>query len=218
MSIIDRILNGEFDDKDNVNLLAPQTSSQCESAETSASAHLPHYDEDEDEEIATDEDEEFDDTSSEEVGDEDEEFYDDDEESMQDYSDIPSDKWLREKALEEDISESKPVPNTSTQYIEKPKQSKVRKTKKTMTNKINETPANNSPKQSVAQSAERITKRRGAPHKLTEHGEEVCRLYREGVGAKPIAEKFSVSVSCIINLLKRNNVTIRPKGRRKTND
>lgn len=210
MSLIDRILNGDFDDEDNVSVPAIKTHNQRGSEGTCSPARS--IDPDEDEEVVTDE--EFEDIPSEEVDDEDTTVI------MEASSDIPSEEWMKEYMEENelDVSEPEPVPTAPTQYVEKPKQSKVREIKKTMNNETNETPAQTTPKQSATKSADAGTKKRGAPHKLTEHADEVCRLYNEGVGAKTIAEKFSVSVSCVINTLKRSNVTIRPKGRRKTSD
>jgi len=226
MSLIDRILNGDFDDEDNVSVPAIKTHNQ-RGSEGACSSACP-IDPDEDEEVATDEDEEVATDEDEEVATE-EEFEDIPSEEVDDgnttvimeaNSDIPSEEWMKEYMEENDlnVSEPEPVPTAPTQYVEKPKQSKVREIKKTMNNETNETPAKTTPKQSATKSADAGTKKRGAPHKLTEHADEVCRLYTEGVGAKTIAEKFSVSVSCVINTLKRNNVTIRPKGRRKTSD
>lgn len=212
MSLIDRILNGDFDDEDDVSIPAIKTHNHRGSEGTCSPARS--VDPDEDEELVTDEDEEFEDLPSEDIDDKDSTVI------MEESSDIPSEEWMKEYMEENDldVSEPEPVPTAPTQYVEKPKQSKVREIKKTMTNETNETPAQTTPKQSATKSADSGTKKRGAPHKLTEHAEEVCRLYNEGVGAKTIAEKFSVSVSCVINTLKRNNVTIRPKGRRKTSD
>ena len=91
-----------------------------------------------------------------------------------------------------------------SQYVERPKQSKVRQVG---------APQQDQQEQPKAKAPQG---RRGAPFKLTEHLQEIVRLYDEGVGAKVIAEKFQVSVSCVINTLRRNNVSIRPKGRRKS--
>jgi hypothetical protein len=212
MSLIDRILNGDFDDKDDVSIPAIKTHNHRGSKGTCSPARSA--DPNEDEELVTDEEEEFEDLPSEDIDDKDSTVI------MEESSDIPSEEWMKEYMEENDldVSEPEPVPTAPTQYVEKPKQSKVREIKKTMNNETNETPAQTTPKQSATKSADAGTKKRGAPHKLTEHADEVCRLYNEGVGAKTIAEKFSVSVSCVINTLKRSNVTIRPKGRRKTSD
>ena len=207
MSLIDRILNGEFDDESKV--VAP--ANKATAAQTKPRATDPDEDEEEldDEDTPMDDDEgEFDDPPFEEVDDQ------ADSDMIQADSDIPSEEWMREYVKEngiEVVDETELVTTAQTQYIEKPKQSKVREIKKTMstTENTQETPK---PKQSAATEG---VKKRGAPYKLVEHAEEVCRLYTEGVGAKTIAEKFGVSVSCVINTLKRNNVAIRPKGRRK---
>lgn len=224
MSLIDRILNGDFDDEDDISVPATKTHNQRGSKGTCSSARSIDPDEHEEDAI----DEEFEDTLSEEDA-IDEEFEDipseeiDDEDTtviMKVSSDVPSEKWMREYMEEHelDVSELEPVPTAPTQYVEKPKQSKVRTIKKTMNNETNETSAETTPKQSATKSANAETNKRGAPHKLAKHVDEVCRLYTEGVGAKTIAEKFSVSVSCVINTLKRNDIPIRPKGRRKTSD
>jgi hypothetical protein len=57
--------------------------------------------------------------------------------------------------------------------------------------------------------------RRGAPHKLSAVQDEVCTLYNSGAGAKVIAAKYSVSVTCVISTLRRCGVAIRSKGRAK---
>ena len=97
----------------------------------------------------------------------------------------------------------------AVQYVEKPKQSKVRKVGNPPVDAIED------PKQAAIKDspAPAVKRGRGAPFKLVESQDEVCRLYQEGVSAKTISEKFGVSVSCVINCLKRNSVTIRPKGR-----
>jgi len=216
MNLIDRILKGDFNDKENVDVPATKTHNQ-QDLEATCSSELPFNPDEEEEEVATDEDgdEDFDEYfSSEDVNDE------NTDDTPETDLDIPSDEWVEEHIKENkfDTSKSEPVLTASTQYVEKPKQSKVRKIKKTMDNKTNETSAQTAPKQSTTKSADEGTKKRGAPHKLTENADEACRLYTEGVSARTIAEKFLVSVSCVISTLKRNNVPIRQKGRRKTSD
>lgn len=199
MSIVDRILNGEFDDED---VKMPEDQDPKSS---------PDENLDESEDEGYESDEEFEEIPSEEI---------DDSDSITTMSDdIPSDEWMQEYAKENNIEivdESDLTMAASAPYVEKPKQSKVReinKKKDTMT-----TQSNNTPKQSATTTPATGTdsKKRGAPHKLKDNLDEVIRLYNEGVGAKQIAEKFGVSVSCVINTLKRNNVSIRPKGRRKS--
>lgn len=205
MSLIDRILSGEFDDDSKKPVPAKSVTKQSKPKATD-----PDEDEDEldDEDTPMDGGDEFEDLPSEEVDD------GANSDTIEANSDIPSDEWMMEYAKEngiEIVDETELVTTAQTQYIEKPKQSKVREIKKTMSTPES-TQETSKPKQSTATEG---TKKRGAPYKLVEHAEEVCRLYTEGVGAKTIAEKFGVSVSCVINTLKRNNVAIRPKGRRK---
>ena len=248
MSLIDRILNGEFDDKNikvnegnnpmpdpnekfNPNDVDPYRFKEHLHQEGEFDPNnvdadsLEEYlnqeaEEEEEEEIMTDEG--FEDSLSEEIDEEIDEEVDEEDTAVivEASSDIPSEEWMKEYMKESKlyVSKSESAPTAPTQYVEKPKQSKVREINKTMNNETNETTVQTTPKQSATKSADASTKKRGAPYKLTEHANEVCRLYTEGVGAKTIAEKFSVSVSCIINTLKRNDVTIRPKGRRKTSD
>lgn len=207
MGIIDRILSGEFDEENESIVAKDMTELQ------SGKAKITDPEEDEDE--LDDEDtprDDFEDLPSEEVDD-----------SAEDVtmSDIPDDEFMREYTLENNIEVfdgPELVGAAPTQYVEKPKQSKVRETGKKQKNMTdtNNTTTESTPKQSTTKADTTGTKKRGAPHKLGENTAEVCRLYTEGVGAKAIAEKFGVSVSCVINTLKRNNVTIRPKGRRKT--
>jgi hypothetical protein len=213
MSLIDRILNGDFDDEQD-SVPSVRTSS-LRGSEGTKPRHTDPTDEpleDEEEDMT---EEEFEDIPSEEVDDEEPDVI------MEADSDIPSDEWMKEYAAENglDLEEPEPALAAPTQYVEKPKQSKVREINKNknMTTENTNTPAENTPKHSTTKTST-DAKKRGAPYKLTEHAEEVCRLYNEGVGAKTIAEKFGVSVSCVINTLKRNNIAIRPKGRRKTND
>ena len=121
--------------------------------------------------------------------------------------DVPSDAWVKRHCKENGIklSEMAMAGPAPTQYIEKPKQSKFTAPNQPVA----------VPKQSTTESSEAV-KKRGAPFKMLEHVEEIVRLYTAGVSTKVIADKYSVSVSCIIGTLKRNNVTIRAKGRRKS--
>ena len=121
-------------------------------------------------------------------------------------SDVPSEEWEAEYVKEQETDNE--LEAAASQYIEKPKQSKVREIKKT-TNSTSD----NKPKQST-QASDSSMKQRGAPYKLAQHAEEVVRLYNEGVSAKTLAEKFQVSTSCVISTIKRANITIRPKGRK----
>lgn len=57
------------------------------------------------------------------------------------------------------------------------------------------------------------TKKRGRPSKLSASAAELTSLYNSGVSAKTLAEKYSVSVSCVLNTLRSNGITIRAKGR-----
>lgn len=209
MGLIDRILSGEFDEeKDSV-----QGSKVASAAPIAGKSKITDPDEDEDE--LDDEDtprDDFEDLPTEDV--EDSTNYDDG---------TPDEDFMKEYTLEHGIpvfDETDLVGAAPAQYVEMPKQSKVREINKNksknMTDTNNNTTDTNTPapKQSTAKTA--TTKKRGAPHKLAEHTEEVCRLYNENVGAKLIAEKFGVSVTCVINTLKRAGVAIRPKGRRKT--
>jgi|GEM_PF-3332362 len=202
MSIVDRILNGEFDDEnikvDEGNDLTPDSDEELDDIDE---VYLDEEEEEEEEEF-------FEEIPSEEVEDLNSTT------TMSD--DTPSEEWMKEYAKKNNIeivNESELAATASVPYVEKPKQSKVReinKKKDTMT--THSTNVNNTPKQSVASSTEH--KKRGAPHKLKDNLENVVRFYNEGVGAKQIAEKFGVSVSCVINTLKRNNIAVRPKGRR----
>lgn len=121
-------------------------------------------------------------------------------------SDVPSEEWEAEYVKEQETDNE--LEAAASQYIEKPKQSKVREIKKT-TNSTSE----NQPKKST-QASDSSMKQRGAPYKLAQHAEEVIRLYNEGVSAKTLAEKFQVSTSCVISTIKRANITLRPKGRK----
>lgn len=211
MGLIDRILNGEFDDENES--LAATKPGKLGGIATGGKSKITDPDEDEDE--LDDEEEtprdDFEDLPSEEVDD-----------CTPQSDDIPDDEFMMEYAVEngiEVIDETELVGTAPAQYVEKPKQSKVREINKksTMTDTTNNTTGTpTTPKQSTTKTESTGTKKRGAPHKLAQHTEEVCRLYNENVGAKLIAEKFGVSVSCVINTLKRSGVTIRSKGRRKT--
>lgn len=225
MSLIDRILNGDFDDeRDSVPSIKT-------SGVRGAAGAKPHPQNPIDDPMGDEEEEDSSESEdpTEEEG-EDEEFEEGPSEDVDDMevdviveveSDVPSDEWMQEYAEENglDIESPEPVLAAPTQYVEKPKQSKVREinNNKNMTTENTNNPVQNTPKRSATKTST-DTKKRGAPYKLVEHAEEVCRLYNEGVGAKTIAEKFGVSVSCVINTLKRNNIAIRPKGRRKNSD
>jgi transposase-like protein len=216
MSIVDRILNGEFDDN-NVKMpeyLDPKSipdkdSEDVEDTEDTEDTEDEGYESDDEFYESPDE---FEEIPCEDI---------DDSDSITKMSDdVPSDEWMQEYVKKNDIKiinefdlrKAAPAP-----YIEKPKQSKVReinKNKNTMT-----TQSNNAPKQSAnttLNTTDALASKRGAPHKLKLVLNEVVRLYNEGVGAKQIAEKYGVSVSCVINTLKRNDISIRPKGRRKS--
>lgn len=219
MSLVDKILNGDFDDDEDISIAASQIPSKCEGEELQDQDVEDQDESNEDDcpEGDWDPADETDEEDEEELAEgEDEDDYDDSDEddTPVDNSDVPSEAWMREYMLENGIPNEEPELATaaSTQYVEKPKQSKVRTIKS-----MNTTPEN-TPKQSTTKVDTADAKKRGAPYKLSEHAEEVCRLYNEGVGAKVIAEKFTVSVSCVINTLKRNNITIRPKGRRKASN
>jgi DNA-binding CsgD family transcriptional regulator len=186
--LIDRILNGEFEDSDNT---LEADASVCQDAEME--------DPTEEEELLEDEEEEFEEIPSEEV---DDEYNNYDNQTP----DEPSEEWLEKNCA--------PV----AQYVEMPKQSRTKEPE----NKTMETP-NETPKQSVTASPDTTKsssepKRRGAPHKLKDNVEEVCRLYAEGCSALQIGKQFGVSVSCVINTLKRNGVDVRSKGRQKSKD
>ena len=223
MNIVDRILNGEFDDEnikvDEGNDPTPDPNEELDLNDVDPDSLEEYLKEggdpsdlptlklpEEDEEVYEEEDEEEGEFSSEEVEDLDSTL-----------NDTPSEEWMNEYAKKNNIeilNEPELAATASVPYVEKPKQSKVReinKKKDTMTTHSADT-NNNTPKQSVASTTEH--KKRGAPHKLKDNLENVVRFYNEGVGAKQIAEKFGVSVSCVINTLKRNNVAVRPKGRR----
>ena len=187
-NIIDRILSGDFDEDNE--------SAQAVSKPSTNGSTTPEHVSVEDEE-----DSDFEDLciSADETdcG---------DQEPVQD---VPSDAWVKRHCKKNgiELAEMAMAGPAPTQYIEKPKQSKFTTTKQFE-------PAA-APKQSTTDSSEAV-KKKGAPYKLLEHVDEIVRLYTSGVSTKGIAEKYSVSVSCIIGTLKRNNVTIRAKGRQKS--
>ena len=82
MSLIDRILNGDFDDKDDVSIPAIKTHNHRGSKGTCSPARSA--DPNEDEELVTDEEEEFEDLPSEDIDDKDSTVI------MEESSDIPS--------------------------------------------------------------------------------------------------------------------------------
>ena len=206
MNIVDRILKGEFDDNEKKPKVAAEAVDPEEVEE----------DEEGEEEVEEDEEVDTDDSSPEIDEEEEEEFYD---------PDAPSSEFMADYAKEnagEVIEDITPAKNRSI-YVAGPKQSltpdnklmedapapKVEKTKVEKTK--------SAPKQSTTKEPTTKSSRKGPPYKLVAESEEVCRLYNEGVRAQLIAQQFNVSITCVINCLSRNGVTIRPKGRRKQN-
>lgn len=204
MSIIDRILNGEFDE-DNDSIRADDCLVPGE------------YDEDKvDEGPDIDEDDaDYDgDEHSDDLPEEDDE---DIEDTVDHDDDVPSEEYCEEYMKENSIS-AEPV-------LEMPKRTVTKTKEVSMNSKSGNTGNNNSasnsetPKKTTAPATPSTTgekRGRGRPHKLAANASEVVSLYNEGVGAKTIADKFGVSVSCVINCLKSQKVEIRPKGRRKS--
>jgi len=213
-SVIDRILNGDFDDDDNKidikDCLVP--------------------DPDEDDEPSVDEGEE----DMEEFLDDDSEDYTDDTE--EDYSEANSDSDLPSEEFYADyIKQSKTEAGskamTPKNSISKNTMKDTKETEKMNTNTkttpknsattttqnvFSPTTASTSKPGTVLAKENKGKRGRGRPLKMDgTNAEEVVRLYSEGVGAKAIGEKFNVSVSCVINCLKSRNIAIRPKGRRK---
>lgn len=194
-SLIDRILNGEFNDDEGDNTLPSEVILNVD----------PDPAED-DEEVDGDwDDGEFEEIPSEEIEDE---YGPYDNTS----SDDPTEEWTPSgsEALASAMAEEE---TQKMAYVEMPKQAKTRNTGNT--NMEPDDTKTELPKQSVTETKTNQG-RRGAPHKLKEHMDEVSRLYQEGVNAKLLAEKYGVSVSCVINSLKRAGVEIRSKGRQKT--
>lgn len=193
-SMIDRILNGEFDDNDKEieieDCLVP--------------------DPDDDDEPSVDEGEE----DMEEIPEEDDDIEDSSEVDLD--RDLPSEEFCLDY-MEQNEIEVEPemaMPKNSTF------KNTVKETKETnkMDTNTKTTPKNSAATPSAPISSEETNAKRGRgrPLKLAgDNAKEAVRLYNEGVGAKVIGEKFGVSVSCVINCLKANNVAIRPKGRRK---
>jgi len=209
VSIIDRILNGEFDeDNDSVradNCLVPGD-----------------Y-----EEEFTDEGDEYSDDESDSAYDPDEELDDlpdEDDEDLEDSTDldrdVPSDDFC-EDYMKENNSNAELVMNSPKSSTIKPKETNQMNPKNVKNVNPSNNPAPEAPKNTSAPAPAPATpsgekRGRGRPHKLAAQSADVVKLYSEGVGAKTIAEKFGVSVSCVINCLKANNIEIRPKGRRKS--
>ena len=201
-SIVDRILRGEYD-IDNPEQTT-ETSDGCV------------YDADEDEDVPSGEDDEV-------------EPYEDEEEdegySPDPNDDFPSDEYY-EEYMEDNNLQVVPEPaapvgakytkfrtddDNSTQ--DKPK---VNMKKTTTTNvESTETPKNATTPTPTTNTGTATAKRRGRPSKLIGHEAVVARLYNEGVSTKTLSEKFTCSVSSVINCLRGQNVQIRPKGRRK---
>ena len=201
-SLVDRILRGDFTQE--LNSEIPEMN--------------PEPDGLEDDTLSLDEDEIA----------EDEEL---DEEEDDDYSadpdaDFPSDEYC-EEYMEENGIESVPEPAApvGAKYTkfrdsnDNPNSAKEQPKVNMMKNTINNSESQESPKNSStptpATEGTTTTKRRGRPSKLVGHEAEVVRLYGEGVSTKLISEKFSCSISSVINCLRAQNVEIRPKGRRK---
>ena len=210
MNIVDRILKGEFDDNEKKPKVAAEAVDPEEVEEDEEGEEEEIEEDEEDEEVDTDK------TSHEIDEEEEEEFYD---------PDAPSSEFMADYAKEnagEVIEDITPAKNRSI-YVAGPKQSltpdnklmedapapKVEKTKVEKTK--------SAPKQSTTKEPTTKSSRKGPPYKLVAESEEVCRLYNEGVRAQLIAQQFNVSITCVINCLSRNGVTIRPKGRRKQN-
>jgi hypothetical protein len=203
MSIVDRILKGEFDDNDKKPKVAAEAVDPEEFEEEEEGKEDEETEEEEDEEVNTD-------STSPEI-EEEEDFYD---------PDAPSSEFMADYAKEnagEVLEDITPTKNRSI-YIEGPKQS-LAPDNKPMQNVP--TPKAEKPKAAPKQSTTKETpvksSRKGPPYKLVAESEEVCRLYNEGVRAQLIAQQFNVSITCVINCLSRAGVTIRPKGRRKQN-
>lgn len=154
------------------------------------------------------------------------------EEEEEEYSpdpndDFPSDEYC-EEYMEEHGIEAVPEPAgpIGTKYTKfrtdndnnnsMKEQPKVNMSKNTVNNSDSQaTPKNATTPSASTDTGATTTKRRGRPSKLIGHEAEVARLYGEGVSTKLIGEKFSCSVSSVINCLRAQNVEIRPKGRRK---
>lgn len=188
MSIIDRILSGDFDEEnDSIEATAHPSDARPDSDEEEES---PAVDPDNDDEEPFED--EVDPEEEQEENEEDEDLEDDISNSAD--ADVPSVEYCAEYVRQQDLIGAAPKCSTV-----KTKEAKPAK-----------------PKNSTNPIVDPAVKRgRGRPHKLTAHAAEVTRLYEEGVGTKALAEKFGVSVSCVINCLKVNNIQVRPKGRQR---
>lgn len=112
-------------------------------------------------------------------------------------------KYSKFRDTEETANKEQPKVNTKKTAIDAPK------------NATTPTPA--------AETTEtKTTGRRGRPSKLIGKETEVVQMYqgqtadKQQVSAADIAEKFGVSISCVLNCLRAQGVEIRPKGRRKS--
>jgi len=199
-SMIDRILNGEFDDDSKLDI----ETQDC---------LVP--DPDDDDEPSVDEG----DDEMEDIPNEDDDVEDSTEVDLD--RDLPSEDfcldYMEHNEIEAEPELAMPKNSTFKNPVKETKETKKMEanTKTTPKNSTATpaTPATSAPTSSEGAKAKRG---RGRPLKLNgANAEEAVRLYNEGVGAKVIGEKFGVSVSCVINCLKANNVSIRPKGRRK---
>ena len=205
MSIIDRILSGDFDEE-NDSIKATAHPSTSIDASNQADAQVDPEDEEEDEEEEQEEEEDLEEEDLEE-----EDLEEDVSDSMAADADAPSEEYCANFMREHNL----PMGKANRAFIGEavtPKCSTF-KSKEVKPAKADKTPK---PKNSTTPVVDPTVKRgRGRPHKLTAHAVEVGRLYEEGVGTKALAEKFGVSVSCVINCLKVNNIQVRPKGRRR---
>lgn len=205
MNIVDRLLNGEFeDDNEEISIQSTKTSSMRGSKGTFAKSQpAPTPDPDEDEE--TDEDEQEWDESDWEI----ETGEDIDDSVVISDPDMPSEEYCRKVMQSID-----PDSVVEEEVASAPKNSEFKNKKKAMSTP--ETPktkptVDSNPKNSTAENI-----KPGRPAKLSAHTDEVVRLYNEGLSAKGIADQYSVSISCVFNCLKAAGVAIRPRGRRKT--
>lgn len=215
MNIVDRLLNGEFDDNDDVSIQSTRTSSVRGEKGTFAKpdpAPKPEPEEDEEEDIS---DEEWDESDWEV----------DVESDIEDGAvvlhdpDVPSEEYCKNIMASMDpdtVSEPELAGTPKNSEFKKPKKTMSTTPQKTTPAKtVTPTPtqadASATPKNSTAENT-----KPGRPAKLSAHTDEVVRLYNEGLSAKGIADQYSVSISCVFNCLKAAGVAIRPRGRRKT--